>query len=161
MAGSGESAAGLISRLFSVQLGILLPVFSERSLEVRHSAWDRDYACANPAAPTTFVPNQVCGSVSGAPACAAGEVGANPAHLTTARGDEGVDGAKRRWGRRRRRAKPRAQRANQPSVEGKSVGASPITSANCEVSPSSYGSWPTPSHYGGASPSTSTIFIPR
>ena len=25
---------------------------SERSLEVRHSAWDRDHACANPAAPT-------------------------------------------------------------------------------------------------------------
>lgn len=35
-----------------VQLGILLPTFSERSLEVRHSAWDRDHACANPAAPT-------------------------------------------------------------------------------------------------------------
>jgi hypothetical protein len=52
IAGSGESAAGLISRLFSVQLGILLPFFSERSLEVRHSAWDRDHACANPAAPT-------------------------------------------------------------------------------------------------------------
>lgn len=46
IAGSGESAAGLISRLFSVQLGILLPFFSERSLEVRHSAWDRDHACA-------------------------------------------------------------------------------------------------------------------
>jgi hypothetical protein len=29
-----------------VQLGILLPFFSERSLEVRHSAWDRDHACA-------------------------------------------------------------------------------------------------------------------
>ena len=39
---------------FSVQLGILLPFFSERSLEVRHSAWDRDHACANPAAPTIF-----------------------------------------------------------------------------------------------------------
>ena len=44
-------AAGLISRLFSVQLGILLP-FLERSLEVRHSAWDRDDACASHAAPT-------------------------------------------------------------------------------------------------------------
>lgn len=66
-----------------VQLGILLPVFSERSLEVRHSAWDRDDACANPAAPTNFVvAHQVCGSVSGAPACEAGEAGANPAHLT-------------------------------------------------------------------------------
>ncbi len=40
--------------------------------------------------------------------------------------------------------------SNQPSVEGKSVGASPITSANFEVSPSSYGSWPTPSLNGGA-----------
>ena len=30
------------------------PIFSERSLEVRHSAWDRDHACANPAAPTNF-----------------------------------------------------------------------------------------------------------
>jgi hypothetical protein len=29
-----------------VQLGILLPTFSERSLEVRYSAWDRDHACA-------------------------------------------------------------------------------------------------------------------
>src|SRR5690348_548789 len=75
IAGSGESAAGLISRLFSVQLGILLPIFSERSLEVRHSAWDRDHACANPAAPTIFY--QVCGSVSGAPAREAGEAGAN------------------------------------------------------------------------------------
>ena len=90
IAGSGESAAGLISRLFSVQLGILLPFFSERSLEVRHSAWDRDHACANPAAPTIF---QVCGSVSGAPAREAGEAGATPAHLTIARGDEGVESA--------------------------------------------------------------------
>lgn len=89
IAGSGESAAGLISRLFSVQLGILLPFFSERSLEVRHSAWDRDHACANPAAPTNFY--QVCGSVSGAPAREAGEAGAIPAHLTTARGDEVVE----------------------------------------------------------------------
>src|ERR1041385_3608880 len=39
--------------------------------------------------------------------------------------------------------------SNQPSVEGKSVGASPITSANfIEVSHSSYGSWPTPSQPG-------------
>src|SRR3954465_684311 len=38
--------------------------------------------------------------------------------------------------------------SNQPSVEGKSVGASPITSANFEGAPSSYGSWPTPSHTG-------------
>ena len=52
--------------------------------------------------------------------------------------------------------------SNQPSVEGKSVGASPITSANfVEVSPSSHGSWLTSSHSGGASPSTSTIFIPE
>ena len=65
--------------------------FSERSLEVRHSAWDRDHACASHAAPTSFF--QVCGSVSGAPAREAGEAGANPAHLTTARGDEGVESA--------------------------------------------------------------------
>jgi hypothetical protein len=52
---AGSPAAGLISRFFSVQLGILLPFFSERSLEVRHSAWDRDHACANPAAPTNFL----------------------------------------------------------------------------------------------------------
>src|SRR5215216_1278488 len=71
-----------------------LPHFlSERSLEVRHSAWDRDHACANPAAPTIFSSIQVCGSVSGAPAREAGEAGANPAHLTTARGDEGVESA--------------------------------------------------------------------
>ena len=31
---------------FPVQLGILLPILSERSLEVRHSAWDRDHPCA-------------------------------------------------------------------------------------------------------------------
>ena len=93
IAGSGESAAGLISRLFSVQLGILLPFFSERSLEVRHSAWDRDHACANHAAPTISILHQVCGSVSGAPAREAGEAGANPAHLTTARGDEVVESA--------------------------------------------------------------------
>lgn len=67
------------------------PTFSERSLEVRHSAWDRDHACANHAAPTNFF--QVCGSVSGAPAREAGEAGAIPAHLTTARGDEGVESA--------------------------------------------------------------------
>jgi hypothetical protein len=36
---------------------------------------------------------QVCGSVSGAPAREAGEAGANPAHLTTARGDEVVESA--------------------------------------------------------------------
>lgn len=36
---------------------------------------------------------QVCGSVSGAPAREAGEAGANPAHLTIARGDEVVESA--------------------------------------------------------------------
>ena len=141
IAGSGESAAGLISRLFSVQLGILLPLFSERSLEVRHSAWDRDHACANPAAPTNFV-YQVCGSVSGAPAREAGEAGANPAHLTTARGDEVVESALCR----REVSRCESDHERQFYVE---------------VSPSSYGSWPTPSLNGGASPSTSTIFIPR
>ena len=136
IAGSGESAAGLISRLFSVQLGILLPVFSERSLGVRHSAWDRDHACANPAAPTNLV-YQVCGSVSGAPAREAGEAGANPAHLTTARGDEVVESALCR------REVSRCESDHERQF--------------FEVSPSSYGSWPTPSLNGGASPSTSTI----
>ena len=65
--------------------------FSERSLAARHSAWDRNHACAIHAAPTTF---QVRGPVSGAPACDAGEAGATPAHLTNfARGDEAVESA--------------------------------------------------------------------
>lgn len=49
---NGQPAAGLIRRPFSVQLGVLHP--SERSLEARHSAWDRDHAGASPAVPTTF-----------------------------------------------------------------------------------------------------------
>ena len=53
--------------------------FTERSLEVRHSAWARDNASANLAVPTIF---QVRGPVSGAPAREAGEVGASPTHLT-------------------------------------------------------------------------------
>ena len=145
MAGSGESAVGLISRHFPCNSGSCSQLFSERSLEVRHSAWDRDHACAGaqqrdgvavggvrgteraerqpitplfvalPAAraPAVIAPreargyaisalratsdqflsNQVCGSVSGASAREAGEAGANPAHLTTARGDEVVESA--------------------------------------------------------------------
>lgn len=55
---------------------------TERSLEVRHSAWDRAQACASHAAPTTFL-FQVRGSVSGASAREAEEAGASPAHLTS------------------------------------------------------------------------------
>ena len=43
--------------------------------------------------PLRSIFHQVCGSVSGAPAREAGEAGANPAHLTTARGDEVVESA--------------------------------------------------------------------
>lgn len=49
---NGQPAAGLIRRSFSVQLGVLHP--TERSLEARHSAWDRVHAGASPAVPTTF-----------------------------------------------------------------------------------------------------------
>lgn len=54
--------------------------FSERSLEVRHSAWDRDDAGANPVAPT--ISFQVRSSISRAPRCDRGGFGANPDHLT-------------------------------------------------------------------------------
>ena len=131
MAGSGQSRRRFHTPALSVQLGILLPALLERSLEVRHSAWDRDHAGAGAqqrdraaeggarraereerepipplfaalpapralvlltphfvrgyaisalrASSDHFVPNQVCGSVSGAPAREAGEAGANPA----------------------------------------------------------------------------------
>ncbi len=61
-------------------MAVILHQFSERSLEVRHSAWDRDQAGASPAAPTIF---QVRSSISRAPRCDRGGFGANPDHLTT------------------------------------------------------------------------------
>lgn len=53
LAGSGQSRRRSHKPALSVQLGILLP--SERSLAARHSAWDRDDACATHAAPTNLV----------------------------------------------------------------------------------------------------------
>ncbi len=82
IAGSGQFRRRSHTPVLFVQLGILLPFFSERSLEVRHSAWDRGHACANPAAPTILSAFQVSGPFSGAPAREAGEVGASPTHLT-------------------------------------------------------------------------------
>ena len=86
MAGSGESAAGFIRRLFPVQLGILHPFFSECSLEAKAlGLGPRPRVCKSCRSDHFFVANQVCGSVSGAPAREAGEAGANPAHLTMLR----------------------------------------------------------------------------
>ena len=92
IAGRPRCPTGLISHVAVGATPTPAPIFAERSLEVRHSAWDRDHACASHAAPTKFL-FQVCGSVSGAQAREAGEAGANPAHLTTARGDEVVESA--------------------------------------------------------------------
>lgn len=75
---------------------------------------------------------QVRGPVSGAPAREAGEVGASPTHLTSLllvemkeSTERSGDGAAAGGGQ-----SPERERANQPFVEGKSVGASPITSAS-------------------------------
>lgn len=161
-AGRARSPSGLISHDARRCDSDTRTHFSECSLEARHSAWDRDHACAGaqqcdraasggarsaerderepitplfaapPAsqAPALLTPReargcaisalrassdqfestQVRGPVSGAPAREAGEAGATPAHLTSFSLVE-------------------MKQSNQPSVEGKSVGASPITSA--------------------------------
>ena len=91
-----------------MQLGILLPFFSERSVAANAlGLGPRDRRCNSCRSDQFF---RCVAQLAGAPVCEAGEMGANPIHLTTLLVE--------------------MKESNQPSVEGKSVGASPITSAS-------------------------------